>query len=231
MAANAIHHIGIGVRNGLETLRNFTHKFSFQLVARRKTPECQQWVIRAGAATFLITEPSESVRGERHGTAGLRKSDSCTSLNDYPFHDWRSQFCNSQSSENKQKDFIDSVYNIAFVVDNVDACAKRVETHGGEILQSPRTVKDKHGGVCMATVRSCVGNVIHTLVERSDYKGVFLPGFDPLNTHNDVLYSGQSGVKLTHFDHVTYACPKDSSHNILDWYERCFGMKRFLINR
>ena len=42
---------------------------------------------------------------------------------------------------------------------------------------SPKTVKNVHGQVTMAVVSSPCDNVIHSLVNTSQYHGAFLPGF------------------------------------------------------
>ena len=42
----------------------------------------------------------------------------------------------------------------------------------------PTELKDENGSVWLATVRT-YGDTTHTFVERSNYNGLFLPGFKP----------------------------------------------------
>lgn len=47
---------------------------------------------------------------------------------------------------------------------------------GAVALREPHEEKDDHGSVVLATIRT-YGDTVHTFVERKNYKGVFLPGF------------------------------------------------------
>ncbi|XP_076743703.1 4-hydroxyphenylpyruvate dioxygenase-like protein isoform X2 [Maylandia zebra] len=35
---------------------------------------------------------------------------------------------------------------------------------------------------------------------------------------------------VTHFDHITYACPRKTTHQVMGWYEKVFGFQRFFID-
>jgi 4-hydroxyphenylpyruvate dioxygenase len=72
----------------------------------------------------------------------------------------------------------DGVRDLAFWVDDAaDAHAKAV-ARGAASAQDPVALEDAAGRVVLAAIRT-YGDTIHTLVERKDYRGAFLPGFAP----------------------------------------------------
>lgn len=72
----------------------------------------------------------------------------------------------------------DGVHDVALWVDDArDAFAKAVE-RGAEAAREPTVLEDDQGRVVVAAIRT-YGETIHTLVERSGYGGVFMPGFQP----------------------------------------------------
>ncbi|XP_071488068.1 4-hydroxyphenylpyruvate dioxygenase-like protein [Diadema antillarum] len=158
---------------------------------------------------------------------------------------------------------IDTVCNVAFEVCDVEATVKRANSGGAQVLCQPTVIRDPHGYVEVAAVKSCVGNVVHTILNTKQYKGTFLPGFSSVtcnpNESDDVALNGsiynvvdqdltssteadsQTPVindtedarmkpLVTHFDHITFAVPTGASHEVLDWYENCFGMNRFWLD-
>jgi 4-hydroxyphenylpyruvate dioxygenase len=70
----------------------------------------------------------------------------------------------------------DGVRDIAFWVDDArDAHAKAVE-RGAASAQAPTVLTDAQGEVVHAAIR-IYGDTIHSIVERKNYRGLFLPGF------------------------------------------------------
>ncbi|MBX3173140.1 MAG: 4-hydroxyphenylpyruvate dioxygenase [Gemmatimonadaceae bacterium] len=70
----------------------------------------------------------------------------------------------------------DGVRDLAFWVDDCrDAYAKALE-RGAKSAQEPTVLKDEHGEIVIAGIRT-YGDTIHSIVERRNYKGLFMPGF------------------------------------------------------
>ncbi|WKW12622.1 4-hydroxyphenylpyruvate dioxygenase [Pseudogemmatithrix spongiicola] len=70
----------------------------------------------------------------------------------------------------------DGVRDMAFWVDDCrDAYAKAIE-RGAVSVQEPTVLKDEHGEIVVAGIRT-YGDTIHSIVERRNYKGLFMPGF------------------------------------------------------
>src|SRR5690242_15516048 len=89
----------------------------------------------------------------------------------------------------------DGVRDIALWVDDTrDAYEKAVE-RGAEPNEAPRTLRDDNGEVVVASFK-IYGDTIHSLVERKNYRGPFLPGFQPRKSNRRVEPTG-----LLHVDH------------------------------
>ena len=58
---------------------------------------------------------------------------------------------------------------------DVNWLQKAVE-NGAIVVRRPHETSDEFGTVRLATVKT-YGDTTHTLVDRSKYKGIFLPGF------------------------------------------------------
>ena len=70
----------------------------------------------------------------------------------------------------------DGVRDIALWVDDArDAHRKAVE-RGARSVQAPTVAKDDNGEVVVAAI-GIYGDTIHSIVERRNYKGLFMPGF------------------------------------------------------
>ena len=70
----------------------------------------------------------------------------------------------------------DGVRDLAFWVDDArDAYAKAI-ARGAESVRGPEVTADGDGEVVIAAIKT-YGDTIHSLVERRNYRGLFLPGF------------------------------------------------------
>ncbi|MGI8664912.1 MAG: 4-hydroxyphenylpyruvate dioxygenase [Jatrophihabitans sp.] len=70
----------------------------------------------------------------------------------------------------------DGVVDIALEVPDVDRCVAHARRQGATILEEPHDVSDEFGTVRLAALAT-YGNTRHTLVDRSGYTGVYLPGY------------------------------------------------------
>lgn len=125
----------------------------------------------------------------------------------------------------------DSVFNVAFQVKDIDLCIQNLKSQGVTFTKPLQSVQDHDGVIRTCVVKSCVGDVHHTLFEKRDYSGSFLPGFLPVLDDNELNSDTTLDAMLESFDHVALAVEMNTAMNVIDWYEKCFGMKRFLINR
>ena len=70
----------------------------------------------------------------------------------------------------------DGVVDLALEVPDVDKCIAHARQQGATVVEEPRDVTDEHGTVRLAAI-AAYGQTRHTLVDRSRYSGVYLPGF------------------------------------------------------
>ncbi len=70
----------------------------------------------------------------------------------------------------------DGVKDIAILVDDAKAAWEQATRAGAQSVRAPKTDHDAHGTIVRASIAT-YGDTIHTFVQRSDYNGVFAPGF------------------------------------------------------
>ena len=70
----------------------------------------------------------------------------------------------------------DGVIDIALDVPDVDRCVAHARAAGARILDEPRDLADADGTVRTARI-AAYGETVHTLVDRSRYRGIYLPGY------------------------------------------------------
>ncbi len=71
----------------------------------------------------------------------------------------------------------DGVHDIALWVDDAREAFEKAVRRGAGPAQEPTVVKDGMGEAVMAGIRT-YGETIHSLIERKNYRGAFLPGFE-----------------------------------------------------
>jgi len=75
----------------------------------------------------------------------------------------------------------DGVIDLALEVPDVDRCIAHARAQGATVLDEPHDVSDEHGTVRMAAIAT-YGETRHTLIDRSRYHGIYLPGYAPASS-------------------------------------------------
>lgn len=219
-----LHHISLHVLNAEKIANDLVSKFKFNLFAARLTDTSRQLALRKGAAVFVVNE-----RPDRRGLNEVRNApSSCPHRilvgKHAGGHQSRCLYDISPPSS------VDTVSNVCFEVEDVERSFDALRDLGCNFLVPPTTVEDGSGRVTYSVLKSVVGNVCHTLIDRTKYKGAFLPGFDVLQKDCS-LGEDDKSCPITHFDHITYACPRQTTQQVMRWYEHLFGFQRFFIDR
>src|SRR3954471_21964732 len=116
----------------------------------------------------------------------------------------------------------DGVRDIALWVDDArDAHAKAVE-RGAKSVRAPEVLKDKDGEVVVAAI-AIYGDTIHSLVERRNYRGLFLPGFRKRETHFQAPETG-----LLYVDHCVGNVELGQMNVWVGFYEKVMGFKNLI---
>lgn len=118
----------------------------------------------------------------------------------------------------------DGVKSIAFAVENLDGIVSRAKEKGAEVVRDIWEESDFNGSVRFASIRT-YGDTIHTFVDRSLYRGPFLPGF--ITTPEDSLANRLPPGKLDFIDHVVGNQPDGEMESVAKWYENILQFHRF----
>ena len=94
----------------------------------------------------------------------------------------------------------DAVKDVAFEVDDVRAVYDTAIGQGAVSVQEPTTIQDKVEGEVVTAVIATYGDTTHTLVERSSYRGAFMPGYRAV-VSDDQLLQYLPNIPLETIDH------------------------------
>ncbi|XP_078596917.1 4-hydroxyphenylpyruvate dioxygenase-like [Branchiostoma floridae x Branchiostoma japonicum] len=120
----------------------------------------------------------------------------------------------------------DGVKDVSFSVEDLEAIVKYAQQQGAEVVRDIWEETDDGGTVRFATLRT-YGDTTHTLVERGNFSGTFLPGYrKPLYSQDKLLEKlPDSGLKF--IDHIVGNQPDEEMMTVADWYEKTLQFHRF----
>ncbi|MEO7362406.1 MAG: 4-hydroxyphenylpyruvate dioxygenase [Gemmatimonadaceae bacterium] len=116
----------------------------------------------------------------------------------------------------------DGVRDFAFWVDDArDAYAKAIE-RGAVSIHEPVVTSDANGEVIIAAIGT-YGDTIHSIVERRNYHGLFLPGFVPIQSNYTSV-----GTGLKYVDHCVGNVELGRMNYWVEYYTRVLGFFNLL---
>ncbi|XP_064176784.1 4-hydroxyphenylpyruvate dioxygenase-like protein [Anguilla rostrata] len=232
-----LHHIALHVRNVDKIAYDLVSKFKFNLFAARLNEKSSQFAFRNGSAVFIVNERlsnpflgfEDVVARKGHHTSSQGLNEICCPP--FRFGDRKNTNTECNFLYDVHPNYsVDTVSNVCFEVEDVEKTFNALRNQGCDFLVPPTTVRDEKGIVSYSILKSIVGNVCHTLIDKTQYQGTFLPGFENV-TKNGARVDELAPSEITHFDHITYACPRRSTPDVMGWYEKYFGFQRFFIDR
>jgi 4-hydroxyphenylpyruvate dioxygenase len=120
----------------------------------------------------------------------------------------------------------DGVVDIALQMSNVDDAFAHAVSQGATALSEPHDLTDEHGTVRLATLAT-YGDTWHTLVDRSNYDGPFLPGFVARGSIVDRSAAIEAGHQPKRFfqaiDHVVGNVELGKMDEWVAFYQRVMG--------
>lgn len=119
----------------------------------------------------------------------------------------------------------DAVKDVAFEVDNVEAVYEKAVAEGGKGVQAPRVLKDAEFGSVITASICTYGDTTHTLINRSAYTGLFLPGFREAKKSTSSLTLPE--VPLSRVDHCVGNQSWNEMVSACAFYEKCLSFHRF----
>lgn len=116
----------------------------------------------------------------------------------------------------------DGVKVLALWVDDARKSYEETTRRGAKGVQEPTVLKDENGEVVMASIAT-YGETIHTFVERKNYCGAFLPGFQKVDKP-----ALAEPVGLKHIDHCVGNVGWGEMNQWVAFYENVLGFKLLL---
>jgi 4-hydroxyphenylpyruvate dioxygenase len=116
----------------------------------------------------------------------------------------------------------DGVRDIALWVDNAERAFELAIERGARQAQKPTVLRDDFGEVVIAGIHT-YGDTIHTLVERRNYRGLFLPGFQPVSPR----YSPPP-VGLQYVDHCVGNVELGAMNTWVNFYQDVMGFRNLI---
>jgi len=116
----------------------------------------------------------------------------------------------------------DGVRDIALWVDDAREAFALATARGAIAAAEPAVLHDGHGEVVIAAIRT-YGDTIHSLVERRNYGGVFMPGFQPVTPHYQPAPTG-----LLHVDHCVGNVELGRMNTWVKFYEDVMGFRNLI---
>ena len=113
----------------------------------------------------------------------------------------------------------DGVRDIALEVEDVDRAYKETTKRGAKGVQEPTTVQDEKGEIRRAAVAT-YGDTIHSFVNRSKYRGDFLPGY---RATGELPKPGP----LLYVDHVVGNVGLGDMNKFVAYYRDVMGFAQF----
>uniref|UniRef100_A0AC34RIC9 4-hydroxyphenylpyruvate dioxygenase n=1 Tax=Panagrolaimus sp. JU765 TaxID=591449 RepID=A0AC34RIC9_9BILA len=119
----------------------------------------------------------------------------------------------------------DGVRDVAFEVDDVVSIFEFAKKNGAKVVKEVTEESDENGTVKYAIIQT-YGDTVHTLIERKNYKGLFMPGYKEHLQPAD-FFNTLPPVGLNFTDHCVGNQPLNEMEPVVQWYEKVLKFHRF----
>jgi 4-hydroxyphenylpyruvate dioxygenase len=116
----------------------------------------------------------------------------------------------------------DGVRDIALWVDDARTAFEAAVERGATPAMKPTVLEDANGEIVIAAIHT-YGDTIHSIVERKDYRGLFMPGFVPVESPYKPAPTG-----LKYVDHCVGNVELGKMNEWVQFYERVLGFTNIL---
>ena len=117
------------------------------------------------------------------------------------------------------KDHGDGVKVLALWVDDAARSYQETVKRGAVPMMKPQVFEDEHGKVEVSAIKT-YGQTVHKFVERTNYHGAFMPGFQAANSGFPVVPIG-----LKYVDHCVGNVELGEMNKWVNFYEEVMGFK------
>lgn len=116
----------------------------------------------------------------------------------------------------------DGVKVTALWVDDATKAYEEAMKRGAQSFMEPNTLEDEHGKVVRAGIHT-YGEVVHIFIERNEYNGIFLPGYQAWNSDYN-----PPPVGLKYVDHMVGNVELGKMNEWVKFYEEVMGFKQIM---
>jgi 4-hydroxyphenylpyruvate dioxygenase len=116
----------------------------------------------------------------------------------------------------------DGVKAIALKVKDATSAWRETTKRGGKSYLEPKTLKDDHGKVVMSGIHT-YGDTVHLFIEREDYTGPFMPGYEKWEPGFETTSTG-----LQYVDHCVGNVGWNQMNPWVTFYEEVMGFRNIL---
>ena len=116
----------------------------------------------------------------------------------------------------------DGVKVLALEVDNAYQAFEETCNRGAKCYQDPQTLRDDYGEVRSSGIFT-YGETVHLFVERKNYTGVFLPGYQKWESSYNPSPTG-----LEYIDHCVGNVGWNRMNETVEWYQKVMGFVNIL---
>ena len=117
----------------------------------------------------------------------------------------------------------DGVKDIAMHVEDVDRAYKETVKRGAKSVEEPHSIKDEYGVIRKAAIAT-YGDTIHSLINRTNYEGPFMPGF---RSKTSALPNIEP-VGIQYVDHCVGNVEEGRMNRWVDFYRDVMGFTQYI---
>ena len=116
----------------------------------------------------------------------------------------------------------DGIKDIAMHVEDVDRAFNESVKRGAVAVEAPHSISDETGTIRKAAIKT-YGDVIHTFINRSEYNGIFLPGYA---AKESTLKSSSVGIQFV--DHCVGNVELGKMDDWVAFYRDVLGFTQYI---
>ncbi|MEI2272083.1 4-hydroxyphenylpyruvate dioxygenase [Sphingobacterium sp. ML3W] len=116
----------------------------------------------------------------------------------------------------------DGVKILALWVDDARKSFEETTKRGAKVYQEPQLLKDEQGEVWIAGIYT-YGETVHLFVERKNYNGLFMPGYEKWESDYNPAETG-----LLYVDHCVGNVGWNKMNETVQWYQDVMGFVNIL---
>src|ERR671914_2591635 len=117
----------------------------------------------------------------------------------------------------------DGVHDIAFAVDDVESAWRETTSRGAASALEPTEIPGQKGVLRRSAIHT-YGEVLHSFVDRSDYHGVFAPGYHRVKSPPKAA----SGQNLLEVDHCVGNVALGDMNRFVEFYRDVLGFAQLI---